>query len=1012
MRELHSCTFPESGGLCQSFSRPFSFFLAPRTRISEIALCNTPLRLSLPVTCVGLTTSLIWVPRVFLVCFFFFFFFQKRRPLPVCASPHSRLVRRMQDHSDKGKTEEVKAPKIKLNDKPAGGTPAMRRVVDEATVVASPGQRRLGVASPGMRRLQGTPGTRRANPQEEPAFFNSPAPGRVTQGQLYEPEKKKKGFFSAAADLNEEELTPYQNWTTGELAPNTTGIDVGLRARAARETGPGGTGTGYRGGGAPAPQYLGPEALPGETREEREMRFFLARGEGTKMLENPDAARNVLGAAGAERLTTRGTVRPGSQRPGTFRSPGPVRPAGITTDVGASRSPGPVRPAGMTPAPVRAVTGTPGPVRNVTGTPGVPRNRGELVVDGQRIVRPADVVKGTPGPVRPAGFTPAMGRPAGLTPAMGRAGGVEGDLRRNMFADRQAPVQSDQLDIGQQFNAHTAGLDKPPQAGAGEQLSPYENWDGKLAPTAAARRTVGYTSPIQSVAPIEVPREDIFQGVSTKARTTVFQFIWELKLRVFSEGEILEQELRKDPEERVFLKLIQPKSMDALRKRSYDSWPMKALHFVDGTMPAFSIFCRRHFILMLLDALLRGSGQVMMCNNPIGGAIAIGAIFATSGWIGVMACFGLLCSTLTAYFLGVNRAAWQGGLFGYNGLLLGAACGNFMAGPWNALTIPIVFVGSTFTSILNLAFGNMLAPIFGAPPLALAFVFMTWIVLGGMFGWQNFNLLPGTAGRFPGPKPGEVTFNVNEAFQAWMRGCGAIYFAGTTWSGVMMVVAMSFFSRISAIMMLCGSMVGLFAAWMAGVNVAEIYGGGYSYDAALAAIGIGGLFYVISWKVSILAMMAAWFATWLHSALGQWLAPVGLPALNLGFDLTVIFFVMIQFSLSGIAVIPLAKISQPEAHYYKTRSLAATLRALAAIEEMKAEQQAEREALFYEDLMHEQELQEQGNDVENPAATTEGEAASTAAAGTETTGAGEKKKKKERKEGEGHKDDYDSDDSL
>jgi len=222
---------------------------------------------------------------------------------------------------------------------------------------------------------------------------------------------------------------------------------------------------------------------------------------------------------------------------------------------------------------------------------------------------------------------------------------------------------------------------------------------------------------------------------------------------------------------------------------------------------------------------------------------------------------------------------------------------------------------------------------------------------------------------------------------------------------------MSFFSRISAIMMLCGSMVGLLAAWMAGVSVAEIYGGGYSYDAALAAIGIGGLFYVISWKVSILAMLAAWFAAWLHSALGQWLAPVGLPSLNLGFDLTVIFFVMIQFSLSGIAVIPLAKISQPEAHYYKTRSLAATLRALAAIEEMKAEQQAEREALFYEELMQEQEQQQYENDIENQAAVPQEGVAEADAAATAAEGGG-KKKNKERKEGEGHKDDYDSDDSL
>lgn len=42
-------------------------------------------------------------------------------------------------------------------------------------------------------------------------------------------------------------------------------------------------GQGFRGApGAPA-QYLGPDALPGETREERERRFFLARGEATQV---------------------------------------------------------------------------------------------------------------------------------------------------------------------------------------------------------------------------------------------------------------------------------------------------------------------------------------------------------------------------------------------------------------------------------------------------------------------------------------------------------------------------------------------------------------------------------------------------------------------------------------------------------------------------------------------------------------------------------------------------------
>jgi hypothetical protein len=92
-----------------------------------------------------------------------------------------------------------------------------------------------------------------------------------------------------------------------------------------------------------------------------------------------------------------------------------------------------------------------------------------------------------------------------------------------------------------------------------KELSPYEDWNGKLAPTnrrtadrrTIDRRTIGQQQPEEIFVPEKQERVDIFQGVSAKARTTVFQFIWELKLRVFSEGEILEQELRKDPEDRV-----------------------------------------------------------------------------------------------------------------------------------------------------------------------------------------------------------------------------------------------------------------------------------------------------------------------------------------------------------------------------------------------------------------------------------------------------------------------------
>jgi hypothetical protein len=100
--------------------------------------------------------------------------------------------------------------------------------------------------------------------------------------------------------MAEEELTPYQNWfadlgfcfflfrffffprTAGELkAEKGSSLDLGLRDRAARDTAPGATLA------LPKTQSSSSGVLPvaGETREQRELRSFLASGEAKSQLE-------------------------------------------------------------------------------------------------------------------------------------------------------------------------------------------------------------------------------------------------------------------------------------------------------------------------------------------------------------------------------------------------------------------------------------------------------------------------------------------------------------------------------------------------------------------------------------------------------------------------------------------------------------------------------------------------------------------------------------------------------
>merc|ERR1719384_1560302 len=80
--------------------------------------------------------------------------------------------------------------------------------------------------------------------------------------------------------------------------------------------------------------------------------------------------------------------------------------------------------------------------------------------------------------------------------------------------------------------------------------------------------------------------------------------------------------------------------------------------------------------LGFVDMLLRGASQVCFMNNPLSGLLVIVALMIHN-W--QTACFGILAltaSTLTAVVM-KGYDACTGGLFGFNGILVGIAISMF-----------------------------------------------------------------------------------------------------------------------------------------------------------------------------------------------------------------------------------------------------------------------------------------------------------------------------------------------
>lgn len=413
-------------------------------------------------------------------------------------------------------------------------------------------------------------------------------------------------------------------------------------------------------------------------------------------------------------------------------------------------------------------------------------------------------------------------------------------------------------------------------------------------------------------------REDVFGQCSSKARMWAFQFVFDLKLRTFGTSTMLKQEKRKHPNEQMFRKVLDPKRTVKSKKEGAS---FKWFFYCLGIMPEFSSWFRSKLfpLCFLLDAMLRGSAQVMICNNPFSGLIALAALAVSSPWLCICSIMGLVAATLFAFLMGVNRAAFRGGLFGYNGMLVGGAMAVLLnGGDWNPLALAFIIPGACISVIITVGMGTAFGGAFGTPPFTLPFIFTTMIWAGCMHHTTYFRPVAALTPSFGGTMPVIGNTTAGSVFSAWMSGCGQIYIAGSPYSGFMMVVAMAIFSRVNALGMLIGSAIGIACAYAFGAPTEEINAGLWGYNPALLMIAMF-TFYIPSFKAVVIGIIGSIMTCFLVGFLNTILSPLGLPPLTLAFSATAFMLLLIQNAIVGLYVVPLDRITYPEEHLRKVR---------------------------------------------------------------------------------------------
>ena len=330
-----------------------------------------------------------------------------------------------------------------------------------------------------------------------------------------------------------------------------------------------------------------------------------------------------------------------------------------------------------------------------------------------------------------------------------------------------------------------------------------------------------------------------------------------------------------------------------------------------GTLSAFNQKVEKQPVTDFVNYTLRGIGQVIFVNNPVSGALILLALFVQSAGVGWLGLLGVISSTAAALVLSLDRGAIRNGIYGYNGLLVGAALATFGDLETGAVgwAIATVFFAALTTVLMNTA-GVWWAKRFRSPPLTLPFNLATLVCLALAQAFFPDALSSAAAADVT------VISSWQGLIAAMPTSFGQVFLADQLIAGGLILLAVAICTPLGAAVGLLGGLVGTLTGLLLDVPVGPLSLGLWGYNGVLSAMAIGGVFYAPTGRSVLVGMVAALLSALVGGLLGLIFAPLGLPALTLPFCFVTTFaFVQLARSLPSLVPVALHALTSPEEHY-------------------------------------------------------------------------------------------------
>lgn len=301
-------------------------------------------------------------------------------------------------------------------------------------------------------------------------------------------------------------------------------------------------------------------------------------------------------------------------------------------------------------------------------------------------------------------------------------------------------------------------------------------------------------------------------------------------------------------------------------------------------------------LIEYLDSVLRGSSQVVLVNNPLTGLLNFIAFFvaaylgATPYAVAWGALVGTAVSTATAYFIVTDLKSRKSGLYGFNGLLVGAAIPSFFAS--TGLSWAILILACAVSTLVTVAVSKVLSS-WQTPGLTFPFVLTTWIIMLAAYKLNSLSITtlpqPSLAAQ---TSSAALDLTVIDVIRACFTSIGQVFFIDHPLCGAIFLLGLIIGSHRVAAYALLGALLAVPSSLLLKADSNLVLHGLWGYSSVLTAVALGGIFLPATIKAFVYTSIAAVFTVFIQGATASFTETFGLPALTFPFVLTTWLFLL------------------------------------------------------------------------------------------------------------------------